>query len=129
MTTFVLALIIEAAFIGTIILLFRRRSRLTRRVFPFDVEPHLRRVDTEGVAILFDHEEEEKLAALWNPVTFRHTQRSRLDLAYEYVLRMYHNVRIIRQWINTDWSVMIEKHLVINPELVEMLRKTTSVTA
>ena len=118
-----------ATFITTIFLAFVLRSwtRLKKRTWD-EYYPNLRQFDWQEARILFDHEEEDRLRDLRDPLQFRRDQRARLDLAVELLVRAYHDNRLSHEWVNTEWCDMIQYHLEYDFEQVEamkLLRKET----
>lgn len=96
-------------------------SRLKKRTWD-EYCPNLRQFDWEEARILFDHEEEERLRDLRDPLQFRRDQRARLDLAMELIGRAYHDSRLSLEWSSTEWRDMFDLHLEYDPELVEAIR-------
>ena len=67
-----------------------------------EVPDFLRSLDGRVTAELFNLGMEQEQRQQRAPRNFRRDQRIGLDLAREYYLRQYHNVRIQRQWSTTE---------------------------
>ena len=93
-----------------------------------EVIGYLRKLDWEEVTRLFDMNEEEKLMGFWTRREFRRTQRARLDLASEFLGRMYHDNRIFFQWGSTEYKDMRRHHLQYEPETLESIRQLVRAT-
>jgi hypothetical protein len=83
--------------------------------------PLLRQFDWEEAKLFFDNDEEDKRKDR-DLGLFRHEQRRQLEIALELVGRAYHNNRLSRQWIGTEWRDMMKHHLAYEPEVVEAMR-------
>jgi hypothetical protein len=93
-----------------------------------EVVGYLRKLDWEEVSKLFDTHEEEKLMGFWTRREFRRTQRARLDLASEFLERMYHDNRIFFQWGSTEYKDMRRHHLQYEPETLKNIRQLVRAT-
>ena len=67
-----------------------------------DVVPYLRRTELEELESLLDPVQEKTLRFQLSPLEFRHWQRKRVHLMYEYLLRMSHNALVLIEWGNME---------------------------
>jgi hypothetical protein len=96
-------------------------SRLKTRSYD-DFSSVLRSFDLAEATMLFDHEEEDRLREIRDPVQFARDQRARLDQAREMIGNAYHNTRRACEWNNTEWYDMIRHHLVYEPPVIEAMK-------
>ena len=75
-----------------------------------DVPEFLRPPKEEVDRSLFDPAVDDALRQLRVPETLRRKQRIRLDLAAERYRCKYHAVRVVLQWLNTEWHDMRHLH-------------------
>jgi hypothetical protein len=102
-----LIMLAEAIGLAAVYLLLKRLSQFTKRTWD-DVPEFLRRIDHAAVEKLFDAGEEREALAYGNS---RRALRGRLDLAREYARNLHHNVTIVCQWGETEWSDMVRHKL------------------
>ena len=91
---------------------------LIHRQFRFDddrtideVTVFCRPVDWDEVQELFDVKRERYSRLVQSNYHLRRTMRVRIHEAREYLWRMYHNVRVVHEWANTELRDIIDKPL------------------
>lgn len=67
-----------------------------------EVTVFFRKLDWTEAQGLFDLTEERYLRIVQSKYHFRRTMRVRIHEAREFLWRMYHNVRIVHEWANTE---------------------------
>jgi hypothetical protein len=89
---------------------------LIQRQFRFDddrtideVTVFFRKIDWNEVEELFDPVGERYLRLVQSNYHFRRTMRVRIHEARELLWRMYHNVRVVHEWANTELRDMLDK--------------------
>jgi hypothetical protein len=107
-----LIMLAEAIGLAAMYLLLKRLAQFTKRTLD-DVPEFLRPINHEAVEKLFDADEERETLAFGN---FRRGLRARLDLAREYMQNLHHNVTIVCQWGETEWSDMVRHDLEYDEE-------------
>ena len=112
-----LLMLAEAIGLAALYCLFKRLSLFTKRTWD-DVPEFLRQINHEAVKKLFDPAEEQEALAFSNS---RRALRARLDLAREFLHNLYHNVTIVYQWGETEWSDMVAHGLKYDEETKEKI--------
>lgn len=97
----------EAIGLAAAYFLFKRLSQFTKRTWD-DVPEFLRQINHAAMEKLFDVDEERDALAFGNS---RRALRCRLDLARVYVQNLHHNVTVVCQWGETEWSDMTRHNL------------------
>ena len=69
----------------------------------------LRRLDWQEAKELFDVRGERYLRIVQSKYHFRRTMRVRIHEAREFLWRMYHNVRVVHEWANTELRDIADK--------------------
>jgi len=107
---------------------FLHHSALFKERTLGEVVGYLRKLDWEEVKRLFDRDEEERVIGFWTRGDFRRAQRARLDLAGEFLERMYYDNRVLFQWGNTELKDMRKHRLDYEAEtlddILELVRTT-----
>jgi hypothetical protein len=82
---------------------------LIHRQFRFDddrtideVMVFFRKIDWDEAQDLFDQMRERYLRLVQSDYHFRRTMRVRIHEAREFFWRMYHNIRVVHEWANTE---------------------------
>ena len=107
-----LLMLAEAIGLAALYCLLKRLSLFTKRTWD-DVPEFLRQINHEAVKKLFDAAEEQEALAFGNS---RRALRCRLDLAREFIRSLYHNVTIVYQWGETEWTDMVAHGLKYDEE-------------
>jgi hypothetical protein len=89
-------------------MLIHRQLRLGERSMD-EVTMFLRRVDWSEVQEVFDLTRERWLKTSQPGRQYRRTMRVRIHAAREFIARMYHNVRMVHEWANTELRAIGEK--------------------
>jgi hypothetical protein len=89
-------------------MLIHRQLRLGERSMD-EVTMFLRRVDWSEVQEVFDLPRERWLKTSQSSRQYRRTMRVRIHSAREFIARMYHNVRVVHEWANTELRAIGEK--------------------
>ncbi|HET9180583.1 MAG TPA: hypothetical protein VFP59_00495 [Candidatus Angelobacter sp.] len=76
-----------------------------------EVTVFLRRVDWDEAQNLFDPASERYSRLVQSDYHFRRTMRVRIHAAREFVWRMYHNVRLVHEWANTELRDLLDKSI------------------
>ena len=91
---------------------------LMHRQFRFDedrtideVTVFCRKVDWDEAQELFDLMRERYSRLVQSDYHFRRTMRVRIHEAREFLWRMYHNVRVVHEWANTELRDIVDKPL------------------
>src|SRR5258708_38828373 len=89
-------------------MLIHRQFRLGVRT-PEEVTAFLRKIDWDETQELFDLARERSLRLYQSDRHFRRIMRVRIHKAREFIARMYHNVRVVHEWANTEVRIICEK--------------------
>lgn len=84
-----------------IYLLLHRQFRLAERTID-EVTVFLRKIDWDEINQLFDRGEERYLRIVQSDYHYERAARIRIHKAREFLARMYHNVRVVHEWANTE---------------------------
>ncbi|HLJ87539.1 MAG TPA: hypothetical protein VKZ53_12005 [Candidatus Angelobacter sp.] len=103
---FWLPLGIFAVMLGYI--LVHRQFRLSERTID-EVTVFLRRIDWDETREVFDLARERTLRGVLSDEHFRRTMRIRIHEVREFLSRMYHNVRVLHEWANTELGDILDK--------------------
>jgi hypothetical protein len=90
-------------------LLIHRQFRFNDDRTIDEVTVFLRKLDWEEAQELFDPITERYSRLVQSDYRFRRTMRVRIHEAREFVWRMYHNVRVVHEWANTELRDIIDK--------------------
>lgn len=82
-------------------LLLHKQFRLAERTID-EVTVFLRKIDWEEINQLFDRGEERYLRIVQSDYHYQRSVRIRIHKAREFLTRMYHNVRVVHEWANTE---------------------------
>jgi hypothetical protein len=91
-----------------IYLLLHRQFRLAERTID-EVTVFLRKIDWDEINQLFDRGEERYLRIVQSDYHYERAARIRIHKAREFLARMYHNVRVVHEWANTELRDMQDK--------------------
>ncbi len=89
-------------------MLIHRQFRLGVRT-PEEVTAFLRKIDWDETQEVFDLARERSLRLYQSDRHFRRIMRVRIHKAREFIARMYHNVRVVHEWANTEVRIICEK--------------------
>lgn len=89
-------------------LLVHKQFRLSERTID-EVTVFLRKIDWEEINQLFDLGEERYLRIVQSDYHYQRSMRVRIHKAREFLARMYHNVRVVHEWANTELQDVREK--------------------
>jgi hypothetical protein len=90
-------------------LVFNRFARFKDRTLD-DVVEFLIYPEHEQSRTVFDPELEQELRFLKVRRNFRRTQRRRLDLIRKYFRTLFHDMRVVVEWADTEWNDMLYLH-------------------
>lgn len=91
-----------------IYLLLHKQFRLAERTID-EVTVFLRKIDWEEINQLFDRSEERYLRIVQSDYHYQRSVRIRIHKAREFLTRMYHNVRVVHEWANTELQDVHDK--------------------
>lgn len=93
-----------------------------------EVVGFLRHLDWEELNQLFDSSAEAGLTRFGMPLTFRRSQRVRLDKAAEFLERMQYDNRLLFQWASTEYKDMRSHHLDYDPQTLDSILQLIGTT-
>jgi hypothetical protein len=89
-------------------MLIHRQFRLGERSMD-EVTMFLRRIDWSEMQEVFDLPRERYLKTSQPDRRYRRSMRVRIHAAREFMARMYHNVRMVHEWANTELRAILRK--------------------
>jgi hypothetical protein len=89
-------------------LLLHKQFRLAERTID-EVTVFLRKIDWDEINQLFDLGEERYLRVVQSDYHYKRSMRVRIHKAREFLARMYHNVRVVHEWANTELQDVLHK--------------------